>query len=83
MDKIQVELTENEDKMMQRVSEITNTDYDIKYNYVSVDSLLVAIEDLLTEYEYLKEQHEDLERDVRDNYEPISVREQINYNENW
>lgn len=56
---------------------------EFKKDLVSVDELIGLIEDLKGEYDYLEEQYEDLKRDMEDNYKPISVEEQIGYNERW
>ena len=39
------------------------------------------MEDLLHELDVLQEKYEDLEKDLEDNYKPISYAEQIGYNE--
>ena len=41
------------------------------------------IEELEEELESLKEKYENFKRDVEDNYRPVSVAEQIDYNEGW
>ena len=74
-------LDENEMKYIDRICEITYTDYDIKDSMVSVDNLIIMLEDLYTEYECLKEEYEDFKKDVKDNYEHIPYEEQIGHNE--
>lgn len=50
---------------------------------VSVDELIGLIEELKDDNDALQEKYEDLEQDMRDNYKPISVEEQIGYSERW
>ena len=55
----------------------------LKKDLVSVNELIGLIEDLKGDYDVLQEKYEDLEQDMRDNYKPISVEEQIGYSERW
>ena len=50
---------------------------------ITADELIGLIEELIDEKENLQEQYEDLKRDLEDNYKPISVEEQIGWNERW
>lgn len=59
------------------------SDYEIHGEFIPTESLISMIEDLYGEVEHLKEELEDLKQDMRDNYKPISVKEQLDYNENW
>ena len=61
--------------ILKKASDITYTDYDIKWfdaenikGYIDTDCLLSMIEDLICEVEYQKERYEDLERDLKENY---------------
>ena len=66
---------------------VTNTDYEVakfynrieeKYeSYINADNLVVALEDMLVEYDHMKEMYDDLKQDVEDNYRPIPPEEQI------
>ena len=50
------------------------TDYEIKGEFIPVESLISIIEDLYGEVEHVREEFEDFKRDVEDNYvvRPIS-----------
>lgn len=54
-----------------------------KKDLVSVEEIISLLEDLKGEYDELEEQFEDFKKDVEDNYRPVSIREQIDYNERW
>lgn len=69
-------LDEKEKEIMEKVSNQTYTDYELEGDFIPVDSLMSAIEDLLLEIEHQQECYEDLERDLEDNYRPISQAEQ-------
>lgn len=75
------QLNDDELEKMFRVSKITMTDYELIGNFVPVESLMAAIEDLLIELDKAEEKYKDLERDLEENYKPISYVEQIGYNE--
>jgi hypothetical protein len=64
------ELNEKELKMFKKISDITDVDYEIKNNMISIDTLVYALKDLLYEYGKIEEERDDLENDIRDNYEP-------------
>jgi len=46
-------------------------------DWVSIEELLDTIEDLDSEIEHWKEKYQDLEEDLRDNYEPIPYSKQV------
>ena len=46
-------------------------------DFVSIETLLATIEDLDGEVENWKEEYEDLEEDLRENYKPIPYAEQV------
>ena len=81
------DLVEINDKLIEKVMDATNTDYEVVrlYNkaeekvetYINTDNLVVALEDMWVEYDHMKEMYEDLKQDVEDNYRPIPVEEQI------
>lgn len=48
---------------------------------ITIEEIFTVIDELNSEIDHLKEQHEDFEEDVRDNYKPVSYAEQIGYNE--
>ena len=69
-------LNEKEKEIMEKASKQTYTDYELEEDFIPVESLMSAIEDLLLEIEHQQECYEDLERDLEDNYRPISQAEQ-------
>lgn len=81
------DLVEINDKLIKKVMDATNTDYEVVrlYNkaeekvetYINTDNLVVALEDMWVEYDHMKELYEDLKQDVEDNYRPIPPEEQI------
>lgn len=66
-----IKLNEDERAMLNKVQEATWTNYEIEGNYIKADNLIVALEDLMTAYEGLKEERDDLKRDLEENYKPI------------
>lgn len=77
-------VNENEYELLEKVSQITSTDYDIRWRdhnnfegYIDTDNLIVMIEDLVNEIKKLKEEIEYIEQDREDNYRPISIEEQV------
>lgn len=48
-----------------------------KKDIVTLEEILEKIEELDDEIDYLKEAYQRLEEDIRDNYRPISVSEQV------
>lgn len=65
-----------EKKLYERVSEITTTDYNVENNKVEVDNLLSMIEDLISEYDRIEEELEDIQNDMEENYQRIPVSNQ-------
>ena len=49
----------------------------------SINEILGAMEDMDDEIENLKDKLRDIERDIEDNYKPISKAEQSNVREGW
>lgn len=64
-------LNEDELKIMQEVSDITKTDYEITGRVIPVDSLMSAIEELLTEFHHKEDEVLDLQNDIENNYKLI------------
>lgn len=64
-------------KLLDKVGKITKTNY----TDYSINSLICAFEDLLYEFNYLQEEIEEMEQDIEDNYKPISMAEEIGFNE--
>lgn len=61
------ELNERELQIIKEVSDITITDYELKGNFIPVDSYMSMVEDLLVEYNRLLEENEDLKETIRTN----------------
>ena len=73
-------LNEKDLQIINKVSSITFTDYQIdNQDYIEADNLVSAIIDLLYEVDYLKEKIEDIEADRDENWQPIPYKEQIDY----
>ena len=73
--------------IFKRVSDLTLTDYEIKWfnseeinGYIPAENLLSMIEDLLCEIDSLEEKYKDFEKYVEDNYRHLTYEEQIDYN---
>lgn len=64
-------LCKSELETMQQVSDITLTDYEITGNFIPVDSLMSAIEELLVELHRKEEEVSDLKNDIENNYQLI------------
>lgn len=62
-------LTDTELERVKRVSEITLTKYEVQGNFISGDTLLAALEDLLVFYNAKEEELEDLQKEISENYE--------------
>ena len=69
-------LNEDELERMYRVSKISMTDYELIGNFVPVENLMAAIENLLIELDKAEKKYNDLEEELRENYRPIPVAEQ-------
>lgn len=76
-------LDEYEQKLIKKVQERTITDYEVKGEFVPVDSFISMLEDLLAEVDRLEEEKEDIERDKEDNYRKVTIEEQIDYSDRW
>ena len=75
---------ENNYDVFEKANKITLSNYEIKWfnkdnhdGYIEEETLLYIIEDLICEAEHWKEQYEDLEQDLQDNYRPIPYAEQV------
>lgn len=74
---VKYELSEYWKELINKISETTLTNYDIKGNDIEIDALLNVIEDLYMEYDHLQEEFEDFKKDVEDNYKHIEYKDQI------
>lgn len=61
--------------LIDKIEEITCTDYERKGDYIPAENIDSMIYDLLCEIDRLNEKIEDMENDIRDNYRPISNEE--------
>lgn len=61
--------------LIDKIEEITCTDYERKGDYIPAENIENMIKDLLYEIDRLNEKIEDMENDIRDNYRPISNEE--------
>ncbi len=64
-------MNENQRAKLNEISEITMTDYEMDKESISCDNLMIALEDLLVEYHNLEERIEELEYDMKENYQPL------------
>lgn len=60
---------EFEEDLLDKIKKITKCSYYAKANLVNYKYITIIIEDLIYEYEVLKEELEDFKQDVEDNYE--------------
>ena len=61
-------LTDTELDRIKEVSKVTITDYEVQGNFISGDTLLAALEDLLLFYHAKEEELEDLHKEISENY---------------
>ena len=73
------ELSESELRRIEEISSVTGVDYELKGNFIPVESLLVAAEDMLVECETLAEKLQDLREEISENYELKKVNPYIEY----
>ena len=59
---------EFEEDLLDKIKKITNCNYYAKANLVNYEYITTIIEDLIYEYEVLKEELKDFKQDVEDNY---------------
>lgn len=76
-------LTDTELDRIKEVSKITFTEYEVQGNFISGDTLLAALEDLLVSYHAKEEELEDLQKEISENYElkPRSMYEEYGISE--
>ena len=70
MAQIYISLNKSELSKLEEISDITQTNYEIKDSLVDIESVWCALEDLLYEYHNLQEEHEDYKEYTREHYEP-------------
>lgn len=74
-------LSNDELERIKEVSNITITDYEILGDFIPVENMMAAIEDLLMEIDRLEERIQDIEQDRDDNYRPIPQAEMYGISE--
>lgn len=79
-----MKINENVFDIINKVHEITLTDYEIKWfdaeninGYIESDVLLNIIQDLICEIEHKEEEIEDIKQDIESNYKPLTIAEQV------
>lgn len=77
-----MKVDESNFKILDRVSQITGTDYEIKWfdaenvdGYIEEDSIISMLEDLIAEVGRLSEEKDDMERYYKENWKPIPYSE--------
>ena len=68
-------------KLLKKIEKITSTQYHTIANFIPVDNVVSMIEDLMNEIEYRDNRIKDIVADREDNYRPVSVAEQVGYDE--
>lgn len=68
-------------RVLEEIEEITNTNYNAEDVYLTTESMIMIIDDLLVELDKLQDKLSNLENDLNDNYRPIPVAEQIGISE--
>ncbi len=63
--------------ILEKVENITKTNYKSENGLVNSDEISIIIDDLLGEIDNLRNKIEDLEEDMRDNYERVTQEEQL------
>lgn len=63
--------------ILEKVENITKTNYKSGNGLVNSDEISIIIDDLLGEIDNLRNKIEDLEEDMRDNYERVTQEEQL------
>lgn len=66
---------EIDEKILKKVTDITNFTYKSKGDFITYEDVISIIEDLVCEYNVLKEKFEDYKGNVRDNYRQITPQE--------
>lgn len=62
-------------KILEKVTGITNFTYKSKGDFIAYEDVISIIEDLVCEYNVLKEKFEDYKENIRDNYRQITSQE--------
>ena len=57
-----------DEELLKKVTNITNSTYKSKGDFITYDNIISMLEDLTNEYDVLKEKYDDFKQDVEDNY---------------
>ena len=57
-----------DEELYEKITNITGTDYEPVGEFLTGDSIIGMLEDLLHEYDVKNEQYEDLKQDIEENY---------------
>ena len=60
-------------ELIKRVEVLTWSDFELQNDFIKVEMLETALEELMYEYESLKEKYSDLEKDLEENYKAIPI----------
>lgn len=74
-DSIYYRLNKKQLELAEKVRKVTITDYELKGEFIPVESLYSMIEDLLMEVERLQEELDYEKQDKEDNYRPLTYAE--------
>lgn len=66
---------EIDEKILEKITDITNFTYKSKGDFIAYEDVISIIEDLVCEYNVLKEKFEDYKENIRDNYRQITPQE--------
>ena len=83
-----MKVDESNFKILDRVSQITATDYEIKWfdaenvdGYIEENSIISMLEDLIAEVGRLNEEKDDMERYYKENWKPIPIKDLCGIND--
>lgn len=63
--------------ILEKVENITKTNYKSENGLVNSDEISIIVDDLLGEIDYLKDKIDDLKEDMRDIYKRVTQEEQL------
>ena len=69
-------LNEKELRIINKASEITSINYNIKNQTISFENLMSALEDVINFYENKQKELEELQKDIEENCKRIPVEDQ-------
>ena len=76
-----IAFNEKQLKMLERIKKDIGIEFENINHLILIEDIIYALETLYIEYDRKKEELEDLEADLRDNYQPIPIKEQIGIND--